>query len=227
MFENVDPYKEGVMDITNTTVLLVDDHTILRDGVRALIESTHDLEVIGEAANGKQAIEQAQRRCPDVVVMDIAMPQLGGIEATRRIRQLCPESHVLMLSMFMSSEHVFRALQAGAEGYILKESAGTELVEAIRAVRSGHRFLSHRLTENLIDGHVLHDRKVSPIQSLSRRERDVLQQVVEGNTNAVIARNLSISPKSVETYRARILKKLGLKDTVELVKFAMRHGLIS
>jgi DNA-binding NarL/FixJ family response regulator len=129
--------------------------------------------------------------------------------------------------MFMSSEHVFRALQAGAQGYVLKESAGTELVDAIRAVRSGHRFLSHRITENLIDGHALHDRKVSPLQSLSRRERDVLQQVVEGHTNADIALNLSISPKSVETYRARILKKLGLKDTVELVKFAMRHGLIS
>jgi DNA-binding NarL/FixJ family response regulator len=211
----------------NTKILLVDDHAILRDGLRALLESSDDLEVIAEAGNGREAIEQATRRCPDVVLMDIAMPELGGIEATRRIMQICPDSHVLILSMFMSSEHVFRALQAGAKGYVLKESAGAELVDAIRTVRTGQRYLSHRITENELDGQFHHDMKISPLESLSLRERDVLQQVVEGRTNAVIARNLSISPKTVETYRARILTKLRLKDTVELVKFAMRYGLIS
>jgi two-component system, NarL family, response regulator NreC len=211
----------------STKILLVDDHAILRDGLRALLEPSCDLEVVAEAANGREAVEQAHRKCPDVVVMDIGMPELGGIEATRRIRQLCPDSHVLMLSMFQSGEHVFRALQAGAKGYVLKESAGAELIEAIRTVRAGHRYISHRVSANLLDGMVGADLKIGPLDSLSLRERDVLLQVVEGNTNAAIAKNLSISPKTVETYRARILKKLGIEDTVELVKFAMRHGLIA
>lgn len=210
-----------------TTILLADDHAVVRDGLRALLETGPDFKIVGVASNGREAVDEALRLHPDVVVMDIAMPELGGIEATRRIAEKCPDSHVLILSMFMSAEHVFRALQAGARGYVLKESAGGELVEAIRKVRAGQRYLSHRITETLIGDYFQHEPKVSPLDSLSLRERDVLQQVVEGLTNAAIAENLSISPKSVETYRARILKKLRLKDTVELVKFAMRHGLIA
>jgi DNA-binding NarL/FixJ family response regulator len=210
----------------DTTVLLVDDHAILRDGLRALLDASPDLEVIAEAGNGREAIKEATRRCPDVVVMDLAMPELGGIEATLRIRQLCPESHVLILSMFRSSEHVFRALRAGARGYVLKDSAGAELIEAIRTVRTGQRYISQQLTESLMDSQLRREQKISPMDSLSLREREVLQQVVEGYTNAAIAKNLSISPKTVETYRSRILKKLQIKDTVELVKFAMRYGLI-
>jgi DNA-binding NarL/FixJ family response regulator len=210
-----------------TTILLVDDHVVVRDGLRALLETSQDFEVVGVASNGREAIEEANRLYPDVVVMDIAMPDLGGVEATRRITEKIPKCHVLILSMFVSAEHVFRALQAGARGYVLKESAGGELIEAIRTVRAGHRYLSHRITDAFIGDFFQLDVKVSPLESLSLRERDVLQQVVEGCTNAAIAENLSISPKTVETYRARILKKLKLKDTVELVKFAMRQGLIA
>jgi DNA-binding NarL/FixJ family response regulator len=210
-----------------TTILLVDDHVLVRDGLTALLETNRDFEVVGVASNGREAVDAVQRLRPDVVVMDIAMPELGGIEATRRIVEKRPTCHVLILSMFMSAEHVFRALQAGAQGYVLKESAGGELVEAIRKVRTGQRYLSHRITDSLLGDQLQHDARVSPLDSLSLRERDVLQQVVEGCTNASIAENLSISPKTVETYRARILKKLRLKDTVELVKFAMRHGLIA
>jgi DNA-binding NarL/FixJ family response regulator len=210
-----------------TRILLVDDHVVVRDGLRALLETSQDFEVVGVASNGREAIEEANRLYPDVVVMDIAMPDLGGVEATRRITEKVPQCHVLILSMFVSAEHVFRALQAGARGYVLKESAGGELVEAIRTVRAGHRYLSHRITDAFVDDFFQLDVKVSPLESLSLRERDVLQQVVEGCTNAAIAENLSISPKTVETYRARILKKLKLKDTVELVKFAMRQGLIA
>jgi DNA-binding NarL/FixJ family response regulator len=134
---------------------------------------------------------------------------------------------VLILSMYLSAEHIYRALQAGAQGYVLKESAGEEVVDAIRTLRAGKRYLSHRITETVIDDYLREGTNVSPLDSLSLRERDVLQLVVEGRTNAAIAQALSLSPKTVETYRARIMKKLKVKDTVELVKFSMRHGLIS
>lgn len=210
-----------------TTVLLADDHAVVRDGLRALLESGQDLQVVGVAGNGREAVTEAQRLHPDIVIMDIAMPELDGVEATRRIAEKCPDTRVLILSMYLSAEHIHRALQAGAQGYVLKESAGEEVVEAIRALRAGKRYLSHRITETMIDDYLRDGTNVSPLDSLSLRERDVLQLVVEGNTNVAIAQKLSLSPKTVETYRARIMRKLKVRDTVELVKFAMRHGLIA
>jgi DNA-binding NarL/FixJ family response regulator len=209
------------------TVMLADDHAVVRDGLRALLEGGHDLQVVGVAGNGRDAVAEAQRLRPDIVIMDIAMPELDGVEATRRIVEKCPDTRVLILSMYLSAEHIHRALQAGAQGYVLKESAGDEVVEAIRALRAGKRYLSHRITETVIDDYLRDGSNVSPIDSLSLRERDVLQLVVEGRTNAGIAQALSLSPKTVETYRARIMRKLKVRDTVELVKFAMRHGLIT
>ncbi len=209
------------------TVMLADDHAVVRDGLRALLEGGHDLEVIGVAGNGREAVTEAQRLRPDIVIMDIAMPELDGVEATRRIVERCPETRVLILSMYLSAEHIHRALQAGAQGYVLKESAGEEVVEAIRALRAGKRYLSHRITDTVIDDYLRDGSNLSPLDSLSLRERDVLQLVVEGRTNAAIAQALSLSPKTVETYRARIMKKLKVRYTVELVKFAMRHGLIT
>jgi DNA-binding NarL/FixJ family response regulator len=209
------------------TILLADDHAVVRDGLRALIDDGHDLRVVGVAGNGREAVAEAQRLHPDIVIMDIAMPELDGVEATRRIREKCPDTRVLMLSMYLSAEHIHRALQAGAQGYVLKESAGDEVVEAIRALRAGKRYLSHRITETVIDDYLREGTSLSPLDSLSLRERDVLQLVVEGKTNVAIAQALSLSPKTVETYRARIMKKLKVHDTVELVKFAMRHGLVT
>jgi DNA-binding NarL/FixJ family response regulator len=209
------------------TVLLADDHAVVRDGLRALLEQGNDLQVIAVAGNGREAVAETLRLRPDIVIMDIAMPELDGVEATRRIVEKCPETRVLILSMYLSAEHIHRALQAGAQGYVLKESAGDEVVEAIRALRAGKRYLSHRITETVIDDYLREGTNVSPLDSLSLRERDVLQLVVEGRTNAAIALALSLSPKTVETYRARIMKKLKVRDTVELVKFSMRHGLIS
>ncbi|HYA45922.1 MAG TPA: response regulator transcription factor [Burkholderiales bacterium] len=209
------------------TILLADDHAVVRDGLRALIEDGNDLKVVGVAGNGREAVSEALRLHPDIVIMDIAMPELDGVEATRRIVEKCPDTRVLMLSMYLSAEHIYRALQAGAQGYVLKESAGDEVVEAIRAVRAGKRYLSHRITETVIDDYLREGASLSPLDSLSLRERDVLQLVVEGKTNVAIAQALSLSPKTVETYRARIMKKLKVHDTVELVKFAMRHGLVT
>jgi DNA-binding NarL/FixJ family response regulator len=207
--------------------MLADDHAVVRDGLRALLEGGNDLQVVAVAGNGREAVAEALRLRPDIVIMDIAMPELDGVEATRRIVERCPETRVLILSMYLSAEHIYRALQAGAQGYVLKESAGEEVVDAIRALRAGKRYLSHRITETVIDDYLREGTNVSPLDSLSLRERDVLQLVVEGRTNAAIAQALSLSPKTVETYRARIMKKLKVKDTVELVKFSMRHGLIS
>ncbi len=209
------------------SVMLADDHAVVRDGLRALLEGGNDLQVVAVAGNGREAVTEALRLRPDIVIMDIAMPELDGVEATRRIVERCPETRVLILSMYLSAEHIYRALQAGAQGYVLKESAGEEVVDAIRALRAGKRYLSHRITETVIDDYLREGTNVSPLDSLSLRERDVLQLVVEGRTNAAIAQALSLSPKTVETYRARIMKKLKVKDTVELVKFSMRHGLIS
>jgi DNA-binding NarL/FixJ family response regulator len=209
------------------SVMLADDHAVVRDGLRALLEGGNDMQVVAVAGNGREAVAEALRLRPDIVIMDIAMPELDGVEATRRIIERCPETRVLILSMYLSAEHIYRALQAGAQGYVLKESAGEEVVDAIRALRAGKRYLSHRITETVIDDYLREGTNVSPLDSLSLRERDVLQLVVEGRTNAAIAQALSLSPKTVETYRARIMKKLKVKDTVELVKFSMRHGLIS
>lgn len=208
-----------------TRVLLADDHAVVRDGLRALLEHSGDFEIVGVAGNGREAVVEAQRLQPDVVVMDIAMPELDGIESTRRILEKCAGTKVLILSMYLSSEHLHRAMHAGARGYVLKESAGDEVVDAVRAVQAGKRYLSHKISETMIDDYLRDGVRMSPLDSLSLRERDVLQLVVEGQTNNVIAQKLSLSPKTIETYRTRIMRKLKVQDTVELVKFAMRHGL--
>jgi len=210
-----------------TRVLLADDHAVVRDGLRALLEHSGDFEIVGVAGNGREAVVEAQRLQPDVVVMDIAMPELDGIESTRRILEKCAGTKVLILSMYLSSEHLHRAMHAGARGYVLKESAGDEVVDAVRAVQAGKRYLSHKISETMIDDYLRDGVRMSPLDSLSLRERDVLQLVVEGQTNSVIAAKLSLSPKTIETYRTRIMRKLKVHDTVELVKFAMRHGLTS
>lgn len=207
------------------SILLADDHAVVRDGLRALLETNDDLRVVGNAANGREAVAEALRLRPDIVVMDIAMPEIDGIEATRRIVEKGTTTKVLMLSMYLSAEHIYRALQAGAKGYVLKESAGDEVVEAIRALCAGRRYLSHAIAETVLNDYLHDGITVSPLDSLSLREREVLQMVINGNTNASIAQSLSLSPKTVETYRARIMKKLDVRDTVDLIKFAMRHGL--
>jgi DNA-binding NarL/FixJ family response regulator len=210
------------------TVFLADDHAVVRDGLRALLEAQPDMRVIGDAANGRETVRRVARLCPDVVVLDIAMPELNGIEAAREIGDVCPASQVIILSMHSTTEHIFRALEAGVLGYLLKESAGIEVVSAIRAVHSGQRYLSQKISDKLVDDYIRQRRAadaMGPLARLSPREREVLQLVTEGKSSAEIADALSLSLKTVETYRSRMMHKLDIGDVPGLVRFAIQHGL--
>ncbi len=213
---------------TTITVFLADDHAVVRDGLRLLLGTHGDIEVIGDAANGRDAVTKVSQMCPDIVILDIAMPELNGLEAAQQIRDLCPSTQVIILSMYSTSEHVFRALEAGARGYLLKESAGTEVADAVRAVYGGRLYLSPTITDLVVDDYLQQQGRSesrSPLARLSPREREVLQLVVEGKTNAEVAEILAFSVKTVETYRSRIMRKLGISDLPSLVKFAIQHGI--
>jgi len=209
-------------------VFLADDHAVVRDGLRFLLEVENDIKVVGTAANGRDAVRQVQKLTPHVVVMDIAMPELNGIEATAQICESCPSTRVVILSMHHTNEHVFQAFRVGALGYILKESAGSEVVDAVHTVHAGRRYLSRRIEEVVFEDY-LHQRQTappkSPLEKLSAREREILQLVAEGKSSAGIAEILFISPKTVETYRSRLMQKIGVGDIPSLVKFAIVHGL--
>ena len=208
------------------TVILADDHPVVRDGLCFLLNSQPDIKVIGTADNGQEAIDLASKLCPDVAVMDIAMPLLNGIEATQQMRSACPHTQVMILSIHFTSVHIQRALQAGAMGYLLKESAGEEVVEAIRTVHDGRRYLSRKIAETVVEDYVRQGGS-DVLEGLSPRERQVLQLIAEGKTSAEAAKLLFLSVKTVETYRSRFMQKLGLKDMTSLVKFALQHGIIS
>jgi DNA-binding NarL/FixJ family response regulator len=205
-------------------VFIADDHALMRDGLKALLQAAGDIMVVGEVANGHEAVRRVPELAPDVVLMDVAMPELNGIEAARELRGRYPGARVVMLSMYSSSEHVFRALEAGAVGYLLKESAGTEVVAAVRAVHAGNRYLSRAIAQ-LTSRDSDRAASASPLDRLSARERQVLQLVVEGKSSAEIAGIVHLSPKTVETYRSRLMAKLGVADVPALVKFAVQHGL--
>ena len=204
-------------------VVIVDDHVLLRDGLKALLQATGDITVVGEIGNGQEAVRRVPELAPDVVLMDIAMPELNGIEATRALAQKYPGARVIIVSMHTTSEHVHRALAAGAAGYLLKESAGSEVVTAVRAVHAGNRYLSRAVAEFGRTDAARGD--ASPLERLSARERQVLQLVAEGKSSAEIARIVHLSPKTVETYRSRLMKKLGVGDIPALVRLVIQHGI--
>ena len=211
-------------------VFLADDHTVVLDGLRFLLDAEKDIRVVGVASDGRDAVSQVREINPDVVIMDISMPELNGIEATQQIHDSCPSVRVIILSMHYSREHIYRALRAGAKGYLLKDSAGQDVVEAVRAVHAGSRYLSRQITETVIDDYVNQSpgtQTRSPLDQLTRREREILQLVVEGKSSAMIAEVLYLSPKTVETYRSRLMQKLEISDLPSLVKFAIRHGITS
>ena len=207
------------------TVLIADDHALMRDGLRAILEREGGIEVVATASNGRETVLEARRLNPDIVLMDIVMPELSGIEAAALIRDHCESTRVIILSMHSTVEHIFRALQAGAMGYLLKGSAGSEVVEAVRAVRAGRRYLTRKVSDVVVDGYVREHRASSPLESLSQREREVMLLVVEGRSSREIADALHLSPKTVETHRSRLMEKLGVENVIGLVKFAVQHGL--
>lgn len=211
-------------------ILLVDDHMIVRVGLRALLESEDDFAIVGEASNGVEAIELAHGLRPRVIVMDISMPQMDGLEATRRIRAELPECQVLILTVHAQEKYLFPVLKAGAAGYVLKSTIDTELLDAIRTVANGGAFLYPSATRMLLEDYLtqLHGPAGrDDFDTLSEREREVLKALALGYTAGQIAEQLSLSVKTVETYRLRIMEKLGLSSRADLVKYALARGLLT
>jgi DNA-binding NarL/FixJ family response regulator len=207
-------------------IIIADDHAVVAEGLKHVVESQADMQVVSLAVDGRDAVRQARELQPDVVLMDLSMPELNGADATRAILERDPKCRVIVLSMYSEREYVRRALKAGAAGYVVKRSAAKEVVEAVRAVHSGQRYLSPRIADVVLDDYAGEDRD-DPLARLSAREREVLQLLAEGRTSAQIAERLSLSQKTVETYRARLVEKLGIRDVAGLVRFAIQRGIVS
>jgi two-component system, NarL family, response regulator NreC len=207
-----------------TRILLVDDHAVVRQGFKMILSAQPDMEIVGEAGNGREAVELAGQLKPDVVLMDVAMPELNGIEATRRLVAQAPHIRVIALSMHKDNVYVREILRAGARGYLLKDSGAGDLVTAIRAVAAGESYLSPAVSNAVLDDYRRH--VTNPIDLLSSREREVLQMLAEGKTNKEIAVVLNLSVYTVDAHRGRIMEKLNVHSINELVRFAVRNGLI-
>lgn len=212
------------MSSKKITILLADDHSVVRQGFRRILESQPDMEIVGEASNGREAIERATTLSPDVVVMDVAMPELNGIEATRRLMESSPRTRVLALSMHKDAVYVREILRAGARGYLLKDAIDADLLAAVRAIARGEGYLSPAIADAVLTDYRQH--VTDPIDLLTSREREVLQLIAEGKTNKEIATDLKLSVYTVDAHRGRIMEKLNLHSTGELVRFAVRKGLI-
>ncbi len=205
-------------------ILLADDHALVRHGFRMILAAQPDMEIVGEAGNGREAVALAEELEPDVVVMDVAMPELNGIEATRRITGASPRTRILALSMYKDSVYVREILRAGARGFLLKDAIDRDLLAAVRAVAGGEGYLSPAVSEAVLSDYRRH--VTDPLDLLSSREREVLQMIAEGKTNKDIATALDLSVYTVDAHRGRIMEKLNLHSVGELVRFAVRKGLI-
>ena len=205
-------------------ILLADDHAMVRQGFRLILTSQPDMEIIGEVGNGREALEAVEKLHPDVVVMDVAMPELNGIEATRRITAAFPRTRILALSMHKDSVYVREILRAGARGYLLKDSIDSDLLAAVRAVAKGEGYLSPAVSDAVLSDYRRH--VTAPLDLLTTREREVLQMIALGKTNKDIATELKLSVYTVDAHRGRIMEKLNLHSAGELVRFAVRNGLI-
>lgn len=208
-------------------VLLADDHTIVRSGVRMLLRSEADIEVVGEAENGREAIQMAINLQPDIVVMDIAMPEIDGLEATRQIKASCPNTNVLVLTMHRTDEYFFEMLRAGASGYVLKAAGTNELIHAMRVIAMGEVYLYPTMAKKLLSDYLDKVKHQAPMETgLSRRESEILALIAEGYTNNEIAEKLVISASTVHTHRSKLLQKLNLSSRHELIQYARQAGII-
>ena len=215
---------------TKLRILLADDHTLLRQGLRKILQERSDWEVVAEAGDGREAVRQTLAVQPDIAILDIGMPLLNGIEATRQIVRRLPDIHILILSMHANEAYIIQALKAGAKGYLLKDSADTDLIRGVVAVASGKSFFSPAVAKVMLDDYVRHltEKGIADrFDSLSEREREIFQLVAEGHSNKEIAELLSVSSTTIETHRAHILQKLDVHNTAELVLYAVRRGVIS
>jgi two-component system response regulator NreC len=217
--------------MNKTTIVLAEDHQIVRQGLRALLESEPGLHIVGEAADGVEAAQLAERLQPDVMVVDLMMPGLNGLEVTQLVGERAPQTQIIILSAFDNEAYVTEALGSGAAGYVLKKSSAADLVQAVHEVVAGRRYLSPALSERAIEAYVryvqqIRDSALDPYDTLTPREREVLHLAAEGHTNAEIAERLSISPRTVETHRANMMHKLGLHTSTDLIRYAMQHGIL-
>jgi len=210
------------------TVLLADDHPIVRQGMRRLLEAEPDLTVVGEAADGLETVQLVEKLKPNVLVVDMMMPGLNGLEVLRQVKKRSPATFSIVLSMQSADAYVVEALKSGASGYILKDSGPGELVIALRQVIQGQRFLSPKLSERLINAYIQTSDKtvLDPYETLTNREREVLQMVSEGLSTPEIARRLSISPRTAELHRGRMMNKLGLRNQTDLIRYALKRGIL-
>ncbi len=208
------------------TVLLADDHSIVRDGLRRVLEDSSDIKVIAEASDGETAFDMAMDKHPDVAVIDISMPGMDGLEVVARMNSYCPKIPVLILTMHEEEQYVIRAMEAGAMGYVTKQSAPEQLVAAVKKIHSGGRYLTEKASEALALRYIRGNKNKSAIESLSMRELQVLRKLACGSTNKEIAITYNISVKTVDTYRARLLKKLNLRNNAELSRYAIQNRLV-
>jgi two-component system response regulator NreC len=205
-------------------ILLADDHVLVRQGFKMILSAQPDMQIVGEATNGREAVEAAEKLLPDVILMDVTMPELNGIEATRRVSTASPRTRVLALSMHKDAVYVREILRAGARGYLLKDSADADLIAAVRSVAKGEGYLSPAVSDAVLTDYRRH--VTDPLDLLTTREREVLQMIAEGKTNKEIATTLNLSVYTIEAHRGRVMEKLNLHSTGELVRFALRSGLI-
>ncbi len=212
-------------------VLVADDHTIVRKGLCALLDGDKEIEVVGDAENGREAIKKVEQVQPDIVLMDITMPGLNGLETTRQLKKRHPKTKILILTMHDNEEYIFETLRAGASGYLVKRTAPEELISAIHAVNRGESFLSPSISKRVIAGYIRvgqsEQEEDEAFEKLTDREREVLQLIAEGRVNREIAELLHISIKTVETHRSHIMEKLNIRNIAELTQYAIRKGLIS
>jgi len=214
--------------MSRTTILLADDHPVVRQGLRALLEAEQDFTIVGEAADGLEVAGLVERLRPNVLVLDLMLPGLGGIEVTRQICHRFPQTRVVILSMYANEAYVLEALRNGAAGYVIKEASAAQLVQAVREVSAGRRYLSPPLSENAIEAY-LQKAQATPLdlyETLTSREREVLHLAATGNSNIETADRLGISSRTAETHRANLMRKLGLHSQTELIRYAMRRGIL-